>query len=326
MVACGVDMLRVHVATPEDGAFAQALKSHTVPGVELTLGRDNVADDVEVLVLGRPSAGQLDAASSLKALVVPYAGIPRSTLALLIERPHIAVYNLHHNAQLVAEMACALVLSAAKWIVPMDRALRSGDWRPRYEPAPALVLSEERALILGYGAIGRALEPMLRGLGMDVRAIRRHPDPEAPHVFAPEHLYEQLKACRVLVLALPSTEETRGWLGAYELNMLPKGSVLVNVARADIVDEDALFEALSSGHLRAAALDVWYRYPGSEAERSNCEPATRPFHTLPNVVMSPHRAGHSDVTEKRRAEALCALLEALASGAQPRPVDLGLGY
>lgn len=321
--------MRVHVTTDPEGELAHALHEHALDGVALSLGKalPEDPDSVEILVAGRPRAADFDALPALNTFVLPYAGFPKSVMALLRDRPRLRVFNLHHNASLVAEMATALVLAAAKLLIPMDSALRTGDWRPRYAPDPAMVLSQERALILGYGAIGRALAPMLQGLGLEVRAIRRHPQPDTQQVFGLEALADQLGQCRVVVVALPSTEETRGLLDAEMLSRrMRPGSVLVNVGRADIVDEDALYDVLVSGHLRAAALDVWYRYPRSEAERSSLHPANRPFHDLPHVVMSPHRSAHSNQTEQLRARHLTDLLHRLASGSAPEPVHIELGY
>jgi phosphoglycerate dehydrogenase-like enzyme len=111
------------------------------------------------------------------------------------------------------------------------------------------------------------------------------------------------------------------------LARLPRGAILVNVARGDVVDEEALYDALASGHLGGAGLDVWYRYPESEEARAATLPARRPFHELENVVLSPHRAGHGRGTEAARAAHLARLLAAAAGGeAIPHRVDLDRGY
>lgn len=127
---------------------------------------------------------------------------------------------------------------------------------------------------------------------------------------------------------LPLTEKTLGWIGEPELALLPREAVLVNVARAAIVDELALFMALKEGRLAAAGLDVWYRYPPADA-RDNTLPSKFPFHELDNLVMSPHRGGayrHPE-NEELRMRALAESLGAAARGEpMPHAVDLEAGY
>lgn len=279
-----------------------------LPGLALAVGEG--FGEVDVLVAGRPDAGHLDRVG--RALVIPYAGLPARTRALLLERPALAVYNLHHNAQAVAEGALALLLAAARRVVPMDRALRERDWRPRYGPDPAVPLAGRTAVVLGYGAIGRRVGRMLEGLGMAVIGVRRgEPWP--------------LERADVLICALPSTPETRGRLDAAALARLPEHCTLVNVGRADLIDERALYRALADGRLHGAGLDVWYRYPRSPEERA--PPSDCPFHELDSVVMSPHRTGHGAWVEEARARALAEVLEALASGGEPPSrVDPSRGY
>ena len=322
-------MLKVHLVHEPDAQPRQTLEAALPSTVALSFG-PSVPTDTEVLVSGRPGAERLDAPVDLKALVVPYAGIPPETLSLLRARPQLAVHNLHHNAAAVAEAAVSLLWAAAKSIVPMDASLRRHDWTPRFEPDPAIMLEGRRALILGFGAIGRRVARLCHGLGLSVAALRRSPgsqDDERVEVHGPEALDAQLALAQVLMVCLPHTSETEGMLGAERLARLPQGAVLVNIARALIIDEAALFEALSSGHLHSAGLDVWYRYPSGEAARTHTAPADHPFESLDNVVLSPHRSGHAGDIERVRMTHLAQVLAAMARGeAAPNRVDCALGY
>jgi phosphoglycerate dehydrogenase-like enzyme len=248
----------------------------------------------------------------------------------MLDFPHIAVHNLHHNAVAAAEMALTLMLAAAKFIVPSDRALRQDDWTPRYRPNPAVVLQGKTALVLGYGSIGRHVARGCRGLGMAVRATRRRAhDEHQEGVLSPAALPSLLPEADVLIITLPLTAETKGLIGEAELEQLPPQAVLVNVGRGPIVDEEALYNALRDGGLHAAGLDVWYNYPGDEASRRGTPPSTFPFHELDNVVMSPHRAGTggAEEIERRRMAGLARLLNAAAAGEQiPNRVDVSVGY
>lgn len=287
--------------------------------------------EYHILVAGRPQREHLTASPNLSVLIIPWAGLPNETHELMLDFPHIAVHNLHHNAIAAAEMAITLMLAAAKFIVPTDRTFRTHDWTPRYQPAPAVLLEGKTALILGYGAIGRRVAHMCRGLDMKVIAIRRHV-PVTPHdtpdkIHPPNALHRLLPQTDVLLICLPQTPETNALIGQEELALLPPGAVLVNVGRGPIVDEAALYHALRDGTLYAAGLDVWYNYPADEAARSHTPPSAYPFHQLENVVMSPHRAGSSKEREIQRMAHLAVLLNAAARGETiPNRVDVQAGY
>lgn len=286
-----------------------------------------------VLVAGRPSRAELEASPHLTTLIIPWAGLPGDTRTLLAEYPHLAVHNLHHNAAPVAELALMLLLAAAKFAIRYDAALRAGDWRIRYErPGPSVLLEGKTALVLGYGAIGQRVARLLRALGMDVLATRRQAD--APYdadegivVHPAAGLPLLLPKANAVVICLPHTPETDGLVGESELARLPAKSVLVNIGRAQIVDERALYEALRDGTLHAAGLDVWYSYPPDEAARAHHRPSAFPFHELDNVVMSPHRGGAADETARLRMTHLAVLLNAAAAGRSlPDQVDVAAGY
>lgn len=323
--------LHVHFDRPLAADEAEHLLPRLVPGVELTQGGDPPAGTA-ILISGRPTREQLVAAPGLRALVIPWAGLPGETRDLMRDFPAVAIHNLHHNAAPVAEMALMLLLAAAKFTLRYDRALRAGDWRIRYErPAPTVLLEGKTALILGYGAIGRRVAAACRTLGMTTLATRRRATaPETDdgaEVHPPGALRDLLPRADALIICLPHTPETDGLLGAAELALLPAGAVLVNIGRGRIVDERALYEGLRDGRPHAAGLDVWYSYPPDEAARAAWPPSAYPFHELDNVIMSPHRGGAADETARLRMTALAELLNEAAAG---RPmgnrVDLALGY
>jgi phosphoglycerate dehydrogenase-like enzyme len=324
--------LSVHLLHPPEPDPLAHLRAQLDPEVHLTLGPELPAPaEYHVLVAGRPRREHLTASPNLHTLVIPWAGIPEGTQELMLDFPQVAVHNLHHNAAAAAEMAVALMLAAAKFIVPVDRVFRAHDWRPRYRPNPAVLLEGKAALILGYGAIGRRVARACRGLGMRVLATRRHvavPPRDGPDEIHPPHaLHRLLPRADVLVVCLPHTPETDGLIGQEELALLPPGAVLVNVGRGPIVDEAALYRALRDTTLYAAGLDVWYNYPADEASRSHTPPSAYPFHELDNVVMSPHRAGGSRETEVQRMAHLAVLLNAAARGEPvPNRVDVQAGY
>lgn len=322
--------MRVHIKRELDSEKLEILKDRLIPEVELSFGADPPTQaDYRILVAGRPGRELMEVSRCLEVLIIPWAGIPASTRALMGEFPKIAVHNLHHNAAFTAEMALALMFAAAKSLVPIDRALRQGDWRYRSRMEMSVRLDGKTALILGYGKIGRRVGRVLDALGMRVLAIRRNPDPETGSVpvHPPEALHDLLPLADVLFLTLPLTEQTHDLIGAAELDLLPRGAILVNVARGPIVDQEALYRALESGWLHGAGLDVWYNYPPDEDAKSDTPPADFPFHQLDSVVMSPHRGGHTKETGYLRMIHLAESLNAAARGEPiPNQVDLQAGY
>ena len=323
--------LHVHFDRPLTAAEAENLRPRLSLGIELTDG-PTTSPETHILISGRPTREHLVASPGLRALIIPWAGLPDETRALMRDFPAVTVHNLHHNAAPVAELALMLLLAAAKFVVRYDRALRANDWRIRYEsPAPTILLEKKTALILGYGAIGRRVAVACRALGMTTLATRRRlaaPEMDGEtEVHPAAALHDLLPRAAAVIICLPHTPETDGLLGAVELALLPPGAVLVNIGRGPIVDEQALYEALRDGRLRAAGLDVWYSYPPDEASRAAWPPSDYPFHELDNVIMSPHRGGAADDTPRLRMTALAEMINAAAAH---RPianrVDLAAGY
>jgi phosphoglycerate dehydrogenase-like enzyme len=327
------DRIHVHIADEPDEM--EELTSLLEPGIVLTTGNDPPPQPAYgVLVAGVPDRSLVEASPRLRTLIIPWSGVPNRTRELMADFPDISVHNLHHNAGQVAEMAVALLLAAAKRIVPMDRDLRRRDWSERYRRSPVIMLEGRTALVLGHGAIGMRVARLCRGLAMYVVAVRRGPvsaeEANGPYsVREAGELPGLLPDADALIICLPLTDETRGIIGADELKLMPPDAILVNVGRGPVVEEAALYEALKDGTIGAAGLDVWYNYPTDEASRTDTRPSECPFEELDNVVMSPHRAGapNTEETESFRMRELAGLLNAAARGEEiPNRVDLTAGY
>jgi phosphoglycerate dehydrogenase-like enzyme len=116
----------------------------------------------------------------------------------------------------------------------------------------------------------------------------------------------------VVVIACALAPETRGLIDARRLALMKPGALLINIAPARMVDEEALYAALKDGHLGGAALYVWWQYPTrAEPER---RPSRRPLHELPNVLMTPHSSSSSDATAERRRSAVAGNIDRFADG------------
>jgi len=321
--------LRVHYVRPPADKVLADLQAQLDPAIQLTVGSD-LPDptDYHVLVEGVPTREFVAEAPQLQHVIIPWAGLPVSTRELMLEFPQISVHNLHHNAGATAEMALALLFAAAKFIVPMDQSMRTGNWTPRYEANPSISLEGKTALILGYGAIGQHVGRVLKAMGMRVIGIQRTPKPDdVAEVFGLDDLHRLLPEIDILMVTAPGTPDTEGLIGGNEIALMRPGGILTNVGRGPIVDQKALYEALQSGHLQAAGADVWYNYPSDEESRIHTPPADYPFHELDNFVMSPHRGGGTRETNELRMNALAAALNRAARGEPlPNKVDLEAGY
>ena len=130
----------------------------------------------------------------------------------------------------------------------------------------------------------------------------------------PERLEDVLRASDYLAITHSLSPETRGILDARRLTLMKPSAYLLNVSRAEIVDEKALYEALASRRIAGAALDVWYRYPNTAG---TALPSTEPFHTLDNVIMTPHVSGYTEGTLDARANLIAENIGRVARGEPP---------
>jgi phosphoglycerate dehydrogenase-like enzyme len=130
----------------------------------------------------------------------------------------------------------------------------------------------------------------------------------------PERLDEVLKRADYLAITITLTAATRGLLGARELGLMRPTAFLINVARGEVIDEAALYQALSRRAIAGAALDVWYRYPTAAGPTI---PAHEPFHELPNVLMTPHMSGWTEGMMEARAKVIAENIHRIARGESP---------
>jgi phosphoglycerate dehydrogenase-like enzyme len=182
-------------------------------------------------------------------------------------------------------MYCGIQRESAwkrRFEAPMHYAAISGDKRPLYPPVMLEELTGRRVLMVGYGAIGKEIERMLAPFNVDLVRVARSARTE-PEVHAVSELDSLLPHAEVVVLILPSTDETQGMIGRRQFGLMRQGALLVNAARGTIVQTDALVEALEEGRIRAA-LDVTDPEP---------LPDGHPLWSCPNLLITPHIAGSS---------------------------------
>src|SRR5262245_19360893 len=276
--------------------------------------------DVDVLVTLGFTRAMGEAARRLRLIQVPGAGLDRIDRAAIPEGTWLA--NAYGHEVGIAEYAMGAMLALTRDFSRLDARLRRGEWESQWSlaaPAPALwpELAGKTLGILGYGRIGRALARRARAFDMEIWTIRRdvaQSDDGLAFLGGPEALDVVLQRSDYLAITASLTPATRGWLGERELGLMKPSAVLVNVARAEIIDEGALYRALRRGTIAAAALDVWYRYPTDVAPTL---PAREPFHELPNVLMTPHVSGWTEGMLEARARVIVDNVERAARGEPP---------
>jgi phosphoglycerate dehydrogenase-like enzyme len=211
------------------------------------------------------------------------------------------------NNEVVADHTLALILAAVRRVVESDASVRRGEWR-RGSDLPVWDLHGSTVGIVGLGAIGQAVARRLRGFDCTLLAYDVDDRP-VDHVKRVS-LSELLSRSEIITVHVPLLQSTRGLIGARELALTRPDAILVNTSRGGIVDEEALIEALRSGRMRAAALDVFADEP----------PAESPLLALPNVVLSAHLAGLSEASITRMLRLAAQAVVSVLEGGEPAGV------
>jgi D-3-phosphoglycerate dehydrogenase len=279
-----------------DPGFRVERVGELLEGLELEVvacGEPWAGDDVVALLIGtdvRVEADDLDRLPALRVVAtcsVGYDHVAHEEAA----RRGVWVCNVpDYCVEEVADHSLALLLGLLRGIVELDRSVRAGGW----DSAAAGELRRIRGTrlgVVGFGRTGRALAQRASALGFEVWATDPAVPPEAIAAAGAKgaSLAEILESCEAFSLHLPLTPETKALIGAKELARMPRGSMLVDTARAELVDLEALLQALESGQLAGAALDVLPAEPPTPE---------RPAPSTPRLVVTPHAAWYSAEAEE----------------------------
>jgi phosphoglycerate dehydrogenase-like enzyme len=311
--------VRVAFAGVFAGHVADRVRARLRIPCEVTLVDDRAIGDVDVLVSMAFTREMAAAAPRLRLVQVPGAGLDRIDRAALA--PGTALANAYGHDVGIAEYVIGAMLAITRSFCRLDADLRRGRWDSVWSGAPVPLwpeLAGKTLGILGYGRIGQAVARRALAFDMDVLAIRRdasRPDPNRlAFLRGPAALDEVLGRADHLAITLALTPDTRGLIGAPQLALMKPTAVLINVARGEVVDEDALYGALHRGAIAGAALDVWYRYPTGDAP---VHPGHRPFQALPNVLMTPHVSGWTEGMMDARAGVIAENIHRIERGEAP---------
>jgi D-3-phosphoglycerate dehydrogenase len=243
--------------------------------------------------------------------VIARAGVGVDNVDLPTATKHgIVVMNAPDgNTLSTAELALALMFAVSRQVYPATASVKQGQWDRK--SFMGRLLADKTVGIVGLGRIGKALAR--RCLGLDMKVIGYDPffagDRElAKQIRLVDKLQELLKEAQYLTVHTPLTDETKGLIGAKELAMLPKGAYVINAARGGIVDEAALLEALQSGQVAGAGLDVYTKEP----------PDNRPLVDHPKVISLPHLGASTKEAQQSVAIDACRNLVDYLAGRELR--------
>lgn len=255
-------------------------------------------------------ASVLAAGDALRVVATMSVGTDHIDLAAAAARGIVVTHTPGVLTDATAECALALLFAAARRVVEGDRMVRAGQFRA-WGPMVLLGvgLAGKTLGIVGAGRIGQAVARRAHGCGMRIAYHSRTAAPQLERDCGARRLDldSLLRESDAVSLHCPLTPETRHLLDARRLALMKPSAILVNTARGPIVDEAALVDALRTGRLRAAGLDVYER-----------EPALAPgLRDLPNVVLLPHIASATEETRARMAEMAAEDLVAVLAGLAP---------
>jgi D-3-phosphoglycerate dehydrogenase / 2-oxoglutarate reductase len=273
-------------------------------------------DDIEFEIVDGKSEAELAAkirdadAATIRTVPLPAAVIDQAERLKVVSRHGVGYDNVDvtaltrrgiplaiaadANATAVAEHTLFFMLALAKQALRHDRAVRQNNWeiRNRFETVD---LMGRRVLVLGYGRIGREVAKRCAAFDMQVSVYDPYVQAnviEAGGYRSVPDFAAVLPESDILTVHMPLADESRHLIGAVELAALPAHALLINCARGGIIDEDALYEALTSGGIAGAGIDVFEQEP---------PPENHPLLGLDNVLLSPHTAGMSQEAAIRMA-------------------------
>ncbi len=264
--------------------------------------------DVFARKLARGFFAAAQGAERLKWLHVFNAGVDNPVFLRTMERGVRVTTSSGSTAMPIAQSVIGGLLMLARGFPAWGDAQRRKAWEPHALEQTPRDLAGQTLLVYGMGAIGSEIARLGQALGLYVIGMRRSPgrpgDP-VDEMLAPPAFKDALRRTDWLALACPLTPETRRLVDGEALALLPRGAHILNIARGEVADEAALIDALRSGQLAGAYLDVF------EVEQL---PETSPLWEMPNVIVSPHNSAAARGNEGRAAAIFLRNLEAYGTG------------
>jgi phosphoglycerate dehydrogenase-like enzyme len=281
--------------------------------IHWTRGESSPAPDIEVLlVLGEVTAAQMARQTKLALIQTVTAGYEEIDIDAATKLGIWVSFSpseVTGNAASVAEFAVLLMLGASRHFQQVIRLREDSAGSPGVTPA----MSGKTVCIVGLGSIGRLLVDRLRPFGMRMLATDHHPDraPADVKAFSSEQLHAALAGADYVVVCARAGNENENLIDRTAMEAMKRGAILVNIARGSLIDENALYDLVKSGHISAAGLDVLKWSPGG---------AKSPLFDLPQILITPHIAGATDLTLHGTLKYIRHVIEAFAAGEKPKSV------
>jgi len=231
----------------------------------------------------------IEAGRRLRVIGRAGVGLENIDLETAKKRGIVILNTKETAANAVAELTIGLIVSLARSIPRADRSMKKGKWVKKQ--LMGWELRDKTLGIIGLGNVGERVARFAKALGMKILVTKRTPpDPELLKELEAEFipLKDLLQRSDVVTIHVPLTEEIKHMIGAQELRLMKKGAFLINTARGAIVDEKALLDALKSGKLGGAALDVYETEP----------PKDLFLISLPNVICTPHIGAQTEKAQR----------------------------
>lgn len=225
----------------------------------------------------------LEAADSLKVIARYGVGVDAIDLETARQKGIVITNTPGANSASVAELTLGLMLSLARNIPEAVEATRSGEW-PRFR---GMSLGGKTIGLFGFGEIGKRVAQMLKGFNARLVAYDPFPDVEFAEECGVEIVQqdEVIRMADILSLHCPVLPDTRGMVNTDFIRKMKPGAFLINTSRGELINEDALYDAIKSNHLQGAALDVFSQQPPQPGN---------PLLGMPQVIVTPHMGAHTD--------------------------------
>jgi len=317
-----MDRFTVVVTEPIHSAGVELLEAEGVEVVQLPPGSDEEtlqgeASRANALITRggvKVTRGFMESAPGLVAVGVHGIGCDHVDIQAAADLGKVVLNTPFALADSVAEMAIALMLSLTRRVVSADKAVRAGEWSRKYGDLRGIEIKGKTVGIVGLGKIGSAVARRLKPF--EVRLLynsrTRKPDLEDEIGVEWASLDELVRRSDIISLSLPHTPETHHLISRERIEAMKNGVYIVNTARGKIVDEEALIEALESGKVAQAALDVFEAEPLDTGS---------PLASMDNVVLTPHLAASSEEAMMRMAVQVAeGVLKVLRGEAPDHPV------
>ncbi len=307
--------------------------------------RDRLIDECEAAVMSADfiltpgNFGALMAAPNLKILLQPWVGTDWLDPGFLPKG--LLFCNAGGHAAPMAEYVLGTMLEQALELRAMHNDMLNGKWHRAGRNAAAEArhgdLLGKHVGIVGYGEIAQAVASRAAAFGMSLSAIARSKRKETPApldwIGTQADLPKLLAESDYLVMTCDLNAETEGMINAEAFAQMKDSAYIINVARGEVIDEDALFDALQSSRIAGAAIDTWYRYPvnitDAEPDPDRGGPyqgSKHDFINLDNVMLTPHMAAHTFGADHGRYLSIADSLSSYADGAAvKRQVAIGTG-